>query len=180
MTQISIQCPHCKMTYNGTQESFARIQGKKTVCKKCLKDFVVRIPVDDERTNIVSTGDQQGLYSKAMLSIVPNDQTMAQTYPIVASKNSVGRLSDMPGAARADIAIITDDRYMSKLHASIEVLDRGSGRLQYLLRDMKSANHVFLTINGMEQELEADEAFFLVDGDHFRLGRTEFVFQGTL
>ncbi|MCS6968076.1 MAG: FHA domain-containing protein [Cytophagales bacterium] len=103
--------------------------------------------------------------------VVHDENTPVQTLPLKMGKNVIGR------AARsklADVPIVTEDRYMSRNHCTIEVIRRANGQLQYVIYDNGSTNGTY--INAVKSSrLKPNMQVILHDGDTIQIGRTKVV-----
>lgn len=107
-----------------------------------------------------------------MLKIVSNEYATSQTFSIPSGKSIIGRLSQAVNAAKPNIGVITNDTYMSKLHCMIEMEEQKDGNYKYILSNYQGKNGTFLG----DTKLNASDAFYLNDGDSFKIGRTTILF----
>jgi pSer/pThr/pTyr-binding forkhead associated (FHA) protein len=84
--------------------------------------------------------------------------------------NTVGRNAASP---KASILLDTDDPFMSRLHAAIDLIMKSDGTFVHNLSDAGSANGTWH--NG--EKLEKGDQIVLKQGDTVRLGHTTFEFR---
>lgn len=113
----------------------------------------------------------------AYLQVVSNFLTQSQHFFIKNSLNTIGRWSDMPGTALADIAIKTADKFVSKNHCQIIKKEKPEGGFLYQLADTKpSKNGTFYNTEKNSQRLEPHIKINLRHGDYFWIGNTKIIF----
>lgn len=184
---MNINCKKCSTPIPLKQEVLKRYAGKVVsiscpVCKNQIR-FKVRDnaprsssrPAGMETTVITKGAGSAGTkQTKAFLKVIRNTETIEQQFTLsTIGKSTVGRLSNAVNAPRADIAIKTKDGYMSKLHCMIEVEEQNNGERLYILSDYKSTNGTYFE----DRRMEENDAFYLNDGDTFRIGRTTILFE---
>ncbi len=103
--------------------------------------------------------------------VVHDELTSDQTHTLKLGKNTVGRLSD---SKPCEVMIDTEDRYMSRHHSVIEVIQRADGQLFYVISDCGSTNGTYINADASRRLTEYDQ-IYLNDGDTIQLGRTKMV-----
>lgn len=91
------------------------------------------------------------------------------TYPLTEGANFIGRKSL---SSTADIQLIVDDLYMSRMHICISVTKKPEG-YQHKIENLTTRNTVI--VNG--KEMKAGEVFILKYGETIRLGHTDIKFE---
>ena len=90
-------------------------------------------------------------------------------YPLSLGMNTVGRKAP---SSQASLQIETDDRYMSRRHAKIEVRELAEIRQAIISNDQnKNATYV----DG--QELQSGDAVILRDGSEIIMGKTHVIYK---
>jgi len=103
--------------------------------------------------------------------IVHDEHTAAQTFPLRAGKQLVGRKS---ASKPCDIMIDTADMYMSRHHFYIEVRERQKGLFEYIMYNDAPLNPTFLR----QKDVKTDRSY-LQDGDVIQAGATKIIFRTT-
>jgi len=195
-----IVCPVCQFQGQGSQ--FSEIVYRKIYCPSCktglqvsslhqgvvkcpqcgFSDDVARYPttpplssasqqpeLQGEATvlpdSLKKTDRQQNL---GCLVLIEGDCRPARIV-LKAGKNTLGRKSQ---SSSSSIQLETNDGYMSKNHALIEVATKTNGSLEYLLSDNGSSNGTFHN----EERIESGDVMLLKQGDTVRLGHTTYRF----
>lgn len=167
--KIRVRCPKCSQLIAQpiVEEDVGTCMPVR--CPKCKQDFKVSVP-DSYSEKFLSEptllDDRPKAPASLLLSTVENRYTEYQLFEISDGINVIGRESDGGAAQCADIEVETTDREMSRKHAVIQ----RRGGTGFTLRDAGSKNGVLL--NGLK--LAAADEVYLLDGDTFRLGTTEF------
>lgn len=92
-----------------------------------------------------------------------------RSYPLAIGLNTVGRKAP---SSQASLQIETDDRYMSRRHAKIEVKEVAGIRQAIISNDQnKNATYV----DG--QELQSGDAVILRDGSEIIMGKTHVIYK---
>jgi pSer/pThr/pTyr-binding forkhead associated (FHA) protein len=106
---------------------------------------------------------------KYFIEIQKDENTNYQQFELDQNFYSIGRYTSIEKHLLPDIAIITEDLYMSKKHAALKKHSNG----KYSICDTKSTNKVFVNNN----KLEDSDEFYLNNGDIIKLGRTIITFK---
>lgn len=139
---IVIKCPQC-----GSQLSFKPMPNyrqKKVTCPKCKHVAVAgdyHIVYDPGQVAKPDEREDTEMASGAPVAVIRCVET-GEKFPLHMGNNRIGRKAQSP---KAEIQFTDNDRYISKLHASISVINAG-GRIQLHLRDEGSTNGT--AING--------------------------------
>lgn len=170
-----IQCPKCK-----TKKKIKineELRGKKIsfLCKTtgCNEKISTIIPSKTQspqarKTIILNTKSD---HSVASIILMDENGNTPKIYKIKKGINIVGRIANK---TLADIAIESDDRYMSRTHCTITTSSIGENT-QYIIKDYQSKNDTF--INGLL--LKKEEEIYLQNDDILQLGKTKLKFQIT-
>ena len=165
-------------------------------CSKCQKIIVIaddKLPADKEKAMVKCPACQQVLVFSIPMALrkltVQDDKTVitsVQTghqHPMLCHVNDRSEYKLEKGiniiGREADISI-TSDRYISRRHCMIEVVEK-FGEMQCILTDdgslsqsgEPSTNGTFLN----DLRLTRHDRLFLSHGDKVRIGRTEFLFK---
>lgn len=116
---------------------------------------------DSDETQII------GMSKPAALACLVD--SYGRNYQLVMGTNTIGRKSPK---STASLQITTDDQYMSRNHAVIEVKSI-NGQMMYSLRNGANKNPSYL--NG--SQVEDGDQFILNDGDKIKMGLTEIIFK---
>lgn len=103
------------------------------------------------------------------LEIQENELTAFQRFELHYNYYSIGRFTNVEKNLLPDIAIKTNDTFMSKKHAVIKKHANG----KYAISDSKSTNKVF--VNNLK--LEDSDEIILKNGAEIRLGKTIIIFK---
>lgn len=168
---INIKCPGCGVVLKVTNSKDE--PEKRFVCPKCGKRIVVpfyKLKPEDGETQL---DGKEGSQSTQMCG----DELMQSCYLLCEGKeyelpigsNTVGRLAT---TSIADVQIDTDDLFMSREHAVINVRRLPNGGLKIDISNFKNKNTT--KVNGVQ--LEHDDAIVLHDDDTVEMGNTTFTF----
>lgn len=95
-------------------------------------------------------------------------------YSLNIGKTTIGRKTSSPQSP-VDMAIPTDDKTMSRVHAEIEVLKLKNGRIKVVLSDIRDQEKSKKKPILLEDEpLSNIDRVVLCNGDRFTLGNTSF------
>lgn len=103
--------------------------------------------------------------------VIHDEHTKTATFQLRKGVNLIGRKSSST-PSDVNIAIKTEDLFMSREHCSIEVREGNDGNYEYLLSDRNSANGSYLN---EENRLSSSRIYSLRDGDTVQAGRTKLV-----
>lgn len=164
--QIVIKCPACGMRL--AFKPVPNYRQKKVTCPSCkhmgtVADFILEY--DPSQAQGIINEDEDTRLDTARASILCVNT--GEQYPLQNGTNTIGRKVANP---KAQITFEDPDKYMSKLHATISVVNAG-GRMQLHLRDEDSTNGIF--ING--KQVPKGSIALLTPGLQFRMGQLTFV-----
>jgi hypothetical protein len=100
------------------------------------------------------------------LTVIADDNTPSQVFPLHEGTAIIGRKSTRP--SQATISIQTLDRSMSREHVRIEVKKDARGGYKHYLSDNKSKNHTLYNSNFIGEE----EVVILNNDDEIIIGHT--------
>jgi len=103
--------------------------------------------------------------------VVHDEHTPTQTYPLRLGKNTIGRKSV---SKPCDVMIETQDRYMSRQHCVIEVVQNRRGQYDYVIYNINTSNGTFINASVDKKLLDQDE-IYLKDGHTIKMGHTKVV-----
>ena len=133
MDKLNVKCSKCGKTMQLSVETLLPYSGKlvKITCRnpECKTQQKLQVPVFKKNntetviesaptiieTNIENV-NQNGANKKAILLVLQNSKTEAQSFSIDNGIYTIGRLVNKPGVYVPDIAIRTQDTYISKKH----------------------------------------------------------------
>lgn len=165
--KIGVTCPNCsaKVPLAITEDLVGKVvQG---VCPSCRNKAKWKIPAslismfNTDPTFVPDAGKDRSL----MLEVQSSDYAQAQRFELTADYYTIGRQNNGGPEHRPDVAVVTIDKSMSRIHAGIRKKPTG-----FILKDLGSKNGVVL--NG--EKIEPDSEVYLADGDKFTLGNTQF------
>jgi len=151
-------------------------------CKKCNTIITAKIPEETTLIKIMGKkpptppsengGGIGGTYVGGSfleerminLEVIPNQNTGFQTFIIDQEFVSVGRKNSSGPNFKPDIEILTDDKFIGRVHCAIQK----KANKKFVIKDLESKNKTYL--NG--QALEPGEEIYLNDGDEIKIGRT--------
>ena len=162
---VVIKCPEC-----GSQLTFKPVPNyriKKVTCPKCKHVATAGeyISVYDP-TKATASVSEDVTRVNALTASIKCVET-GQHFPLKNGQNTIGRKVSNP---RASIVFDDEDRYMSKLHATISVVNAG-GKVRLHLRDENSTNGTY--ING--KKVPIGSIVLLNPGTEFKMGNLTFV-----
>jgi predicted Zn finger-like uncharacterized protein len=164
---ISVQCPHCHVGLKVDEGKLpAGISSFK--CPKCKGTVPVSILAEKEE-GVSGSSDtmviQHPKIGRGKITVLQNEDTREQVFPLHEGLTVIGRKSDVP---QADINILTGDRSMSRKHIRIEVKKDAKGGYKHYLSDNNSKNQTLY--NG--SYLGKGDVVVLNDNDEIIIGRT--------
>lgn len=192
MDKLNVKCSKCGKTMQLSVETLLPYSGKlvKITCRnpECKTQQKLQVPVFKKNntetviesaptiieTNIENV-NQNGANKKAILLVLQNSKTEAQSFSIDNGIYTIGRLVNKPGVYVPDIAIRTQDTYISKKHCQITVVTNNKGTKEYILKDAGSTNGTFF--NSTVKALDKNDEVFLNHADTILLGDTHLVFE---
>lgn len=165
---MELRCPFCdeRITLTNVDKYSGKQIRIKCVNKACQQYFVTKVPDVAEKTIVYPA---QPAKAEGKLTVLANEFAPFKEYRLGEGNFIVGRHAI---DSKANIAIITSDRLVSRLHCIIRGIRNGKGGLDFTIRDSKSKNSIYIN----NKRLEADEEVYLNEKDIIRLGRTELQF----
>lgn len=164
---ISVKCPHCHVGLK-VDEGKIPLDITSFKCPKCKQLIPVSLlsQKKGDRTSESETVLIQPLrMTTGHLSVIANDNTPEQTFPLQEGSYTIGRKSN---ASNATIGIVTTDKSMSREHIRIEVKKDAKGGYKHYLSDNNSKNHTLYNSN----YLEDGEIVVLKNNDEIIIGHT--------
>ena len=161
---IVIKCPKC-----GTRLSFKPIPNyreKKVTCPKCKHSAQAGnyiLEYDPEQVVQEENEDTRITSGQVYIRCVET----GEQHTLKNGSNTIGRKVASP---KAEITFVDPEKYMSKLHASISVVNTG-GRTRLHLRDENSTNGT--SIKG--KQVPKGSIVLLSPGVEFKMGNLNFV-----
>jgi hypothetical protein len=138
-------------------------------CPKCKSPIPVSLLSAKEEAGF-STSDTEFLQpvkkNTGTLTVIPDDNTPEQIFPLYEGVIIAGRQSSRP--SQATLRIQTTDRSMSREHIRIEVKKDARGGYKHYLSDNNSKNHTLYNSNFLEDE----EVVILNNNDEIVIGHT--------
>lgn len=156
-------CPKCPAVLEFDRALFTTIK-----CPKCAYTGNVAEFKELEATEINPGAGK--FYKPGKLELIKTDAQWLAKDKIVnlqRGENTLGRKS--PNSS-AKIQFPTDDRFMSKLHATIDVIMKPDGAFEHRLSDNGSKNGTFHN----SDRLEKDDVIKLMPNDKIKLGHSLF------
>jgi predicted Zn finger-like uncharacterized protein len=147
-----VRCQHCQ------KMNLVQIQ-PASFFEKLNKNMIEGTVINSPKKNIDPS------YLK--LEVKQEQYTEYQTFDIDQERMSIGRKNSAGAEYRADVEVVTEDKFMSKKHA---LFLRKENDL-YTISDLDSTNGTWL--NG--EKLESFEEVFIEDGDEIKMGRSFFL-----
>ena len=166
-------CPSCKATLEFDRTVFSVVKCPKCKYKGNLADFK-EIKKQEKSTETEFAGNLSGnkLYRPGKLEWLESDAQWLEKEKIVNLQRGINTLGRMSPNSTSNIQLPTNDPYMSKTHATIDVIMKNDGVFEHRLSDRESKNGTFH--NG--DRLEADDVIKLIPGDIIKVGHTLFRF----
>ena len=168
---INIKCPECGVVLRVTNSKDE--PEKRFACPKCSKRIVVpfyKLKPEDGETQL---DGKEGIQSTQMCGddMLQSCYLMheGKEYELSIGSNTVGRHAS---TSIADVQIDTDDLFMSREQAVINVRRLPNGGLKTDISNFKNKNTT--KVNG--HLLEHDDAIVLHDGDTIEMGSTTLSF----
>ena len=157
-------CPSCK----GVLE-FDRAKLSEVVCPKCKYKGKA---ADFEEIGKTEVPDKNKLYKPGKLEFVKSDAQWLHKEKTVHLQRGVNTLGRQSSTSASSLQLPVADSYMSRNHATVEVIMKADAIFDHRLSDNGSANGTFH--NG--DRLEKGDIIKLTPGDTLRLGHTTFKF----
>ncbi len=164
---INIKCPGCNVVLKVTNSKNEPV--KRFACPKCGKAILVpfyKLQPEDGETQMDGKGEAQSTQlatSEMQQSCVLHCE--GKEYELPIGSYSVGRKAV---TSTADIQIDTDDLYMSREHAMMNVRRLPDGGIKVDICNLKNKN----TTQVNDYLLEPGDAIVMHDGDTIKMGNT--------
>jgi Zn-finger nucleic acid-binding protein len=188
----TVKCPKCG--FNGKVSDYAEIVLRTGYCPNC--QTALQLPVNTDKKTITcpkcrqsaadsafsATKKEEGdtktqtnmgayrnrLYKPGKLLFVQGDAQWLSPEKGIMLRHGANTLGRLSSSSACTIQLPTDDPYMSRNHATIEVVMKPTGVFAHYLQDNGSINGTFH--NG--DRLEQGDIIDLSPGDAVRLGHT--------
>ena len=154
-----ITCPQCKAVLKVRFRHEAPLEAK-TVLAGGLNNGETQLGGMNGATQLASASNAKSCY----LCVA------GQNYPLAIGLNTVGRKAP---SSQASLQIETDDRYMSRRHAKIEVRNLAGGISQAIISNDQKKNATY--VDG--QELQSGDAVILRNGSEIIMGKTHVIYK---
>ncbi len=169
---VEIICPQCHVRLSVTNSKNEEV--KRIKCPNCGKQIDIpfkRHVREDGETQLggVPTGGETQLPPVSVSRKKAYLEFNGVRYNLEIGRNTIGRKAK---TSNADIQLETDDLYMSRQHAIINVRRLPNGGITTSVTNDQNKNAT--TVNGMELA-KADE-IVLNDGDQIKMGETTVFF----
>jgi len=160
-------CPKCKSVLEFDRTAFSVVK-----CPKCnytgkVADFK---ELEPETMPPPGPGAGNKFYKPGMLELIESDAQWLQQERLVILKRGMNTIGRKSPNSTATIQLPATDEYMSKNHASIEVIMKADGAFEHRLSDWNSKNGTF----HKGERLEKGDVIKLMQGDTIKLGHTSF------
>jgi hypothetical protein len=144
---------------------------KCPACREAVPVSLLNIPPSPEPETETVLLRPTKFKSPGRITVVANDSTPEQVFPLEEGIHIMGRQSPTSGAT---LPIVTSDRMMSREHIRLEVSKDERGRYKHYLSDNKSRNNTLYKGSC----LSAGEVAVLSDNDEIIIGNTLLRFNG--
>ena len=162
---ISIKCPYCQVGLK-VDEGKLPLGITSFKCPKCKQAIPVSLVTSKEKNEEAETQLLHPIKKSAgRLTVVANPDAEEQVFLLQEGVFIIGRQSS---ASKADLAIKTNDRSMSREHLRLEVKKEERGGYKHYLSDNNSKNHTLYN----NKYLEDGEIVVLQDNDEIIIGHT--------
>lgn len=164
---INIKCPCCGVVLKVTNSKNEHV--KRFACPKCAKPILVpfyKLNPEDGETLM----DGKGAAQSTQLASSEMQQSCHLTYEgkeydLPIGSYSIGRQAV---TSTADIQIDTDDLYMSREHAMMNVRRLADGGIKVDVSNLKNKNTTLVN----DYLLQPGDAIVVHDGDTVKMGNT--------
>ena len=162
---IAIKCPYCQVGLK-VDEGKLPLGITSFKCPKCKQAIPISLVTSKVKEEEAETQLLQPVKkSVGKLTVMANPDTETQTFLLQEGIFIIGRQSS---ASKADLAIQTNDRSMSREHLRLEVKKEERGGYKHFLSDNNSKNHTLYN----NKYLEEGEIVVLQDNDEIIIGHT--------
>jgi len=165
-------CPSCKAVLE-----FDRAKLSVVKCPKCA--YTGNVAVFKEKAVIPDTEmnpQLSKLGKPGMLEFLESDVPWLATETTVNLQPGINTIGRQSPNSTATIQLPTTDTFMSRVHATIEVIKKAEDDFEHRLYDNGSKNSTFHN----EKSLEKNDVIILARNDTIRLGRTLLRLVGSL
>ena len=160
----------CKGKNCGEKYIEVNLNKPVSICGKC--GFPNPSPRENPIPPSSSTSTHPPFSKDVGWLVVHDENAPSQTHSLSIGRQVIGRKnSNKP----CTIMIETEDEYMSRNHAIIDVNIDPTGNYKYVLTDNNSMNGI--RINADKNPLSSHDAVLLVDGYVIQMGMTKVVFK---
>lgn len=164
---ISIRCKQCQkiLVFSPKPEYFGKVINVK--CSNCGNWVRFKLMMSGNNDVYEKNGtliDSSSNNKVLRLEVMGNETTFKQCFNVTMDNVTIGRKNNDGPAYRSDIEIVTADKYMSRIHCSLQRKKNG----RFVIKDIGKSNKTVL--NG--KELGYMEEFYLNEGDMIKLGQT--------
>lgn len=172
---IPLRCPHCNVGLKIDERKLP--SGLRSFncpsCRKAVPVSLLNIAASSERGNDGDTVLLRPTKAKGVgqIIVVGDAHTPEQSFPLQEGVHIIGRQSP---TSVATLAIVTNDKSMSRAHIRLEVVKDERGGYKHYLSDNKSRNRTLYK----GSFLSADEVAVLSDDDEIIIGHTLLRFKG--
>jgi DNA-directed RNA polymerase subunit RPC12/RpoP len=171
---MQLKCSKCQKVIHIAEEKIPRDKEKAMIkCPGCQQVLVFTVPQSmrktipqAEKTMITEGPARQKVHLPKLVHISENID-----YQLKVGKNIIGRDADLS---------ITGDRYISRRHCLVEVIEKGGEYLCILTDDSSISDSGEPSTNGTFHNgtrLTRYDKVYLDPGDKIRLGHTDFIFK---
>ena len=165
---VEIVCPRCQVRLSVTNSKHEDV--KRIVCPQCGKQMDIRFrrpKSEDGATQLggVPTGGETQLGGAVVHPMSCHLMLNGKRYDLQIGRNTIGRKAK---TSTADVQLDTDDLFMSRQHAIINVRRLPNGGITTSISNDQNKNATL--VNNMELA-KADE-IVLNDGDQIKMGET--------
>jgi hypothetical protein len=164
---INIKCPSCGVVLKVTNSKNEPV--KRFACPKCAKPILVpfyKLRPEDGETQMDGKGEAQSTQlASSELQQSCNLTCGGKEYELAIGSYSIGRQAV---TSTADIQIDTDDLYMSREHAMMNVRRLADGGIKVDISNLKNKNTTLVN----DYMLQPGDAIVVHDGDTIKMGNT--------
>lgn len=171
--KIKVRCPGCGITLEVTNSK--NEAQKRFACPQCAKNLVVMFDCH-EQDGETQLGGKPSTYETQVAQPGPQAKSCrlvlgAKDYDLEIGRNTVGRKAR---TSTADVQLDTDDHYISRVHAVINVRRLSNGALKTDISAHDNAKNP-TRVNGAV--LLTGDAIVLHSGDKIQMGDTTLTYR---
>jgi len=171
---MNLTCPKCSKAIELQDDKLPKDKQKAQIkCPVCQQIIIfdvpksVQLPVKQEEKTVVDIIPER---KKAIINVRLIEISTKKEYKLKTGKNIIGR--------KADLSIDNGDRYISRVHCLIEVIEK-TGNIDIILTDdgsisesgEPSSNGTFHN----EKRLTKYDKIYLENNDKVRIGHSDFI-----